>query len=663
MPKVTPKKPKVKKLTVAELRVIQAKEMLERFRKLAAPKKLTTIPSKLDILLRKHKVIAVDIETPMLCPYQERYPIVLVIHVGGQTFWWDLRKEVPMFLAKYFASRDWTKIIHSSIFDCSWLKWHYGWDFCNIFDTQVTEEVLLGIGEPPEHINQNEEWYKEKFSTKLNYTLARYKLAKISKELQTSFVGMVDEPLSKEQIKYFRDDVKFLEPLMLKQLKEGKKLDLLRCIELENNLTEVCYRMRHKGIGFDKKLWMELHEANTKVLTRLLAQLNKMTHNAVENWNSPDQIKRYFAGKGILINSLTDLVDQDKVSVAKPFRNKSKALDLLVKIRTEAFKYVNTYGENWLTTTWGKGATAMELPTIGPDGRVHANIRQIISTGRMSMSQPNLQQLPNNIEGNPNHVHRKAFIPTKGYRFASMDFKGQELGIMAAGANALAWIKAIHEGKDVHSMEASVYFPVEWAKGKTKDCKYPFKCKCPKHSEVREKGKKTNFGMPYGKTPPGLAEDFGISLWEAKNIVGAWHRDHPELSAWLKTNAATAIETFSIRTFPRINRRRSLVLEHEEWRRRNQGMNTPVQGTGADILKLALWYVYKFLEENPTWFKRVNLILSVHDQIMSEVKIGFEEKWNKILSDISERAAAEILEIEGLVTAEIDIMDFWEPKA
>jgi DNA polymerase I-like protein with 3'-5' exonuclease and polymerase domains len=634
--------------------------MADRHKKLLPPKIITQDLS-IEGLIKTWKIFSLDIETPKLHAFSNVKPLVLVIRVYNQTFWWDLRKEVLQFLAAYCADPTIVTIIHNSIFDCPWLAWHYKWEFRNIYDTKLAEDVILGIGEPPDYINQNDESYKKDFSVSLGYVLARYKLAKISKELQTSFVGMTAEPFTPEQIKYFCNDVVYLEPLMKKQLAIAKKLDLLKVIELENQVAEVTYRMKVTGLGFDKSVWLDLAAKNEKVLNKLMGELNKMTHNKVANWNSAPQIKAYFATKGITIASLTDLADDDKINVARAYRGKSKALDLLVKIRTEAYKYVNTYGEPWLTVKWGPRKNDERSPAIGPDGRIHAEIRQVVSTGRMSMSKPNLQQLPNNIEGNPNHTHRKAFIPTPGYRLVSKDFKGQELGIMAAGAKYKAWIDAIRRGEDVHSIEASKVFS-EWKGATKKGCRFPFKCSCPGHVVLRERAKKVNFGMPYGKTDKGLAPELGISNYEAKTIITNWHKENKELSAWLRHNAATAEDTYTIRTFPRFNRRRSLILETEEWRRRNQGMNTPVQGTGGDMIKYAGWLVWQFLEANPVWKKRVNLLLFVHDQIMTECKTAYVDQWAKILTEISERAAAEVLGIEGLVKAEIEIMDYWKPK-
>jgi len=111
---------------------------------------------KIEKLIKKHSIFSLDIETPKLHAFSKAKPLVLVIRVGEQTFWWDLRKEVPQFLAQYCADPNITTIIHNSIFDCPWLAWHYGWEFRGIYDTKLSEDVILGIGEPPDYINQNE---------------------------------------------------------------------------------------------------------------------------------------------------------------------------------------------------------------------------------------------------------------------------------------------------------------------------------------------------------------------------------------------------------------------------------------------------------------------------------------------------------------------------
>lgn len=614
------------------------------------------IPTDLKRQLSKYFFISVDIETSGLSPFDERI-ITLAVTVGGKTWWWDVRKGVPQFMAPYFADPIYTKIIHTSIFDCTFLAWHYQWEFNNICDTDLNEQVILGIGEPPMHINKNSEEYQRGYSTKLARTLTRYKLGKMDKELQTSFVGMTDEPLTKDQIKYLTKDTEVLEPLMRKQLAKAKKMGLLRTIEFENQTAEVAYRMRVRGMNFDKAYWLKLADANQIKSDKMFAELNKMTKNQVANWNSSQQIKKYFSSQGIAIPSLTDLTLQNG-DTAPQFVGRSKQLDKFIEIRQQVYKFVNTYGHGWLTNKWGTRKESPVYNVVASDKRIHADIRQIVGTGRMSYSKPNLQQLPANTEGDPLHSHRKAFIPTRGYVFVSSDFSGQELGTMAALSKEQVWIDTILAGHDLHSVGAKGIYGGDWIRATKRKCSFPYKCDCPEHQQMREYAKTCNFGIPFGMTAKGLAEKVNVSRYEAQNIIDGWHTAAPVLSTWLKANGDHAMRYYEIRTGPVYNRRRSLELEPEDWRRRNQGFNTPIQGTGADMLKKALYETHKYVYT----YDRVFPILCVHDEIITEAKTAYAKTWLKEFKQINEEAAAYVLGVPGLVKASPKIMKYWEPK-
>jgi len=610
--------------------------------------------------LRTHNIMGVDIETSGLSPFDERI-ITLSVTVGGETEWWDVRKKLPpQELINTFADPRYIKVFHASIFDCTFLAWHFDWEFNNIFDTEVTENVILGIGEPPIHINKNSEEFQRNYSTKLNRTLPRYRLGKMDKEQQTSFVGMTNEPLTQLQIKYLKRDTEVLEPLMLKQLAKGKKLNLLSVIDLENKTAEVAYRMRLRGINFDEKYWLRLAAANEEKAEKMYKDLNRLAKNQVDNWNSTQQVKKFFSMQGIDIPSLSDLTLQNG-ETAPQFKGRSKTLDKFIEIRSQVYKYINTYGRGWLQNKWGTRKESPVYKVIGPDKRIHADIRQIVGTGRMSYSKPNLQQLPANTEGDPLHSHRKAFIPTKGYVFVSSDFSGQELGTMAALSKEQSWIDTILAGHDIHSVGAKGIYGGEWVRATKRKCAFPYKCDCPEHQQMREYAKTVNFGIPFGLTAKGLAEKVNVSRFEAQMIIDAWHRAAPTLSSWLKKNGETAIKTFEVRTGPTYNRRRSLELEPEEWRRRNQGYNTPIQGTGADMLKKALWDTHRYVTDQVA-FNYVHPILCVHDEIITESVRTYAKTWVKDFKHINEEAAAHVLGISGLVKASPKIMKYWEPK-
>lgn len=529
-------------------------------------------------------------------------------------------------------------IIHRASFDATWMAVHYGIFINNIFDTKIAETLIQGEGE-----------YGK---TGLKDCLIKYKLAKLDKSVVQSFIGQDHENFTVEQLVYAAADVEFMHSLKSKQEKILNDMGLTMLMQLENKVAEVTYRMRVNGINFDRKEWIRIADHYQKIYGALELKLDKHFNNkktelkakqtklfesvtqesetTIETkWTSPAQVKKHFF----------PLVGPFVYDDLPKMKGKNEWLDVFIQMN-EISKYISTYGYGWFETERGA--------TISDDGRVHTDFAQVVSTGRYSSSFPNLQQIPKDTE------HRKAFIASKGYKLVSGDFTGQEIAIMAFGSQDKVWLDYLRTGKDVHSMMAADFFADEWKRGKEKGCSFPKKCKCPLHNKIRNKAKTYNFGLPYGKTAPTLAVDIGVTLEEAKNTVAKYKTLTPDLSQWLKDNAAHAIDYSEIRTLPPFNRYRNLKRTVEKWHKRNQGYNTPVQGTGGDMLKLALWYVYKASLE----FKTVRVLLCVHDQIITECAEKEVVKWSERLKLEMERAADYVTE-DGLVQVEPKVGNNW----
>src|SRR5690606_23856203 len=298
---------------------------------------------------------------------------------------------------------------------------------------------------------------------------------------------------------------------------------------------------------------------------------------------------------------------------------------------------ISKYGSGWLTNK-------QDYPTIHTDGRVRSSFSQIVSTGRYSNENPNLQQLPGKTK------HRNAFIPSKGCKFVIGDYTGQELGIMAVGAGEKVWIKAMERGDDIHSVMGQVLHGEEkWKSLAEKGCTFPKKCNCKEHKAIRRPVKDLNFGLAYGKGPDALAEDMEMRVRDARKLIRKYKSKIPAITKWLDKNGKNGVYSKEAFTLPPFERRRELKMEPEEWRRRNQGKNTPVQGTGGDILKLALVLMYKYIRDNDLE-DTVWIVLCVHDEIITECTAEYAETWRKEMKEIMEIASTYVTKYHVIKT-------------
>lgn len=597
----------------------------------------------------RRRVLSVDSETGGLDLRDELKTVQVWEGKKGRSY--HMPEELPLLKRDYgkaFEDPNVIKIIHSSEFDIPMIFWHTGLLITGVWDTKLMESVILGIG-----MQRTKDIKKDpKTSTNLDLTLRRRGIAKLEKahrELyydkiaMQRYVEVYGERKVKElQSKYELDDVKYLEELMLQQIEDIAELELEEVAELENACAEVTAIMRINGIGFSERYWID-------VATETQAEYDKLINSLPPhiNWKSPAQVKRFFGKKGIRIRSYTDFWKGRTSSEIKPeWLGIHPMLDNFLKAQQYS-KAISSYGIGWLTNKSG-------YPTVFDDSRVRCNFDQIVDTGRYSCSNPNLQQLPSKLK------HRNAFRAAKGWTFCIGDYTGQELGIIAIGAEEETWIEAMLKGHDVHSvMGAKLHGEKIWNKWAEPGCTFPFKCKCKRHNQERRPIKDLNFGLAYGKGAKALAEDMGCTQDEAQEKINEYFKVVPRIRKWLQRNGKYGIDFKEAFTFPPFKRRR-VLFEEEEYRRRNQGKNTPVQGTGGDILKLALVRMNKYIRKHKLQ-DQVKIVLCVHDEIITEVSQDYAKEWLPIMKRIMDRAALTVLG-EAVVTTDPFINKFWPYK-
>ncbi len=416
-------------------------------------------------------------------------------------------------------------------------------------------------------------------------------------------------------------------PVLEEKLKQADMEKLFA--EIEMPLTRVLHDMEMEGIRANPQALMDYGDA----LVERIGELEKSIHEKAGeafNINSPKQLGEILFGK-------MKLPGGKKTKIGY-----STAADVLEKLAEEhpiASEILEYRGLAKLKSTYADGL----LPCIGPDGRIHTTLNQTITaTGRISSTEPNLQNIPMRME--LGRLIRRAFIPKEGYLFTDADYSQIELRVLAHMSGDEQLIEAYRMDADIHRITASRVFHT------------PFE-------EVtdlqRRNAKAVNFGIVYGISSFGLSQDLSISRKEASEYIEEYFKTYPGVKAFLDREVASAKEKgYSVTLFER--RRPVPELKSSNFMQRSFGervaMNAPIQGTAADIIKIAMIRVWRRLAKENL---KSRLILQIHDELLIETAPGEEEEVARILTE-EMKAAASLS-----VTLETDLhtgTDWYEAK-
>lgn len=293
----------------------------------------------------------------------------------------------------------------------------------------------------------------------------------------------------------------------------------------------------------------------------------------------------------------------EKLSVDYPFVSKILEYRALAKLKS-------TYADGLLVY-------------VSEDGRIHSTFNQTITaTGRISSTEPNLQNIPARME--QGRLIRKVFVPQEGYSFVDADYSQIELRIMAHLSKDEQMCAAFNSGDDVHAITASKVFHVSL------DEVTPI---------MRRNAKAVNFGIIYGISPFGLAKDIGTSQKEAKEFIDKYFETFPSVKSFLDDVVAKAKNDGFVTTI--YGRRRPLPeISSSNFMQRQFGervaMNAPIQGAAADIMKIAMINVDKRLSQEGLSSK---IILQVHDELLIEAANNEIDKVKELLIEEMESAA------------------------
>ena len=397
-------------------------------------------------------------------------------------------------------------------------------------------------------------------------------------------------------------------PVLEKRLKAEGMDNLFRQIEMP--LVFTLFDMEQAGI----KVEGEALKAYGDRLGAKIAELEQEIYDMAGerfNINSPKQL-------GVILFEKLQMPHAKKTKTGY-----STAADVLEKLALDypvVAKILDYRQLTKLKSTYADGLTAY----IGNDGRIHGKFNQTVTaTGRLSSTEPNLQNIPVRME--LGRLIRKVFVPEDGYVFVDADYSQIELRILAHCSGDEQLIRAYREAKDIHRMTASQVFHT------------PF-------DEVtdlqRRNAKAVNFGIVYGISSFGLSQDLSITRKEAAQYIEHYFETYPGIKKFLDDCVANAKEKgYAVTLYGR--RRPVPELKSGNYMQRNFGervaMNAPIQGTAADIIKIAMIGVAKELKKRNL---KSRLILQVHDELLIEAERSEAEEVKTLLREQMEHAAS-----------------------
>ena len=420
--------------------------------------------------------------------------------------------------------------------------------------------------------------------------------------------------LSPEEIRVYAcedaDITLRLHHLFLPQLKEQNLLPLFE--DLEMPLVTVLAEMERNGVCLDTTA---LHETSGK-FTRLMEDLENEIHALAGmefNIASPKQV-------GEVLFDRLQITSKPKKTKTGQYVTSEDVLESLRSKHPIVEKILEHRGVKKLLGTY---VDALPLLINPRTGHIHTNFNQTITTtGRLSSSNPNLQNIP--VRDAMGKEVRKAFVSCPGDLFFSADYSQIELRIMAHLSQDANLIDAFMQGHDIHTATAAKIFKKELSEVT---------------ADERRKAKTANFGIIYGISAFGLAERMGVSRTEAKQLIDEYFITYPGVKAYMDRSIAMAREEGFTTTLwqrrcylPDINSHNATVRGYAE----RNAINAPIQGTAADIIKVAMVRIHKRMQAEGV---QSRMILQVHDELNFSVPPHEKETIQRIVIEEMQAAA------------------------
>jgi len=530
--------------------------------------------------IARYPIIELDSECTALDPYKARVSL-FQIGLPNRCYIFDMRNDTthssvdPQTLKPVLVGQEQLRLLQNAVFDMKLVKHNYGFYIDNIYDTMLVEQ-LLNLG----------------MQTKANLPALVFKYLGLTmeKEPRGTFVdyNQVFKPF---QLEYAGNDVSVLRLIRELQLPKIAENNFEDVCKLEFAFTKPMCEMELNGIILDaerqRRILKETGEEKAgfgkQVTSILSAQESQTTLFGVSliNLDSNVQLKKS------LIRSGLDLPDT-AVGTLQKYKG-LPVIDALLGYR-KAQKFISTYGESLIAR-------------INPvTGRLHTGFRQMVSTGRLSSSDPNLQNIPKKQK------YRNCFVSQDGYDLITADMSGAELRILGNLSQDPIFVDCFRKGIDLHKRTISEIRGIN-----IDEVTRP----------MRDAAKAINFGIPYGLSKFGLARRLGISEKEAEETLDSYFERYRGIKDYLTNARRDAIRNkCSVSISGRKRFYNIPPYNHPEYKRvcaavERQGTNQPIQGGNADTIKQSMIYLVDRLEKSGY---DARLLLSVHDEVVVEVK-------------------------------------------
>ena len=392
-----------------------------------------------------------------------------------------------------------------------------------------------------------------------------------------------------------------LKDVVTKELKDKNQYELYENIELP--VTRILGEMEFAGTEIDLDVLKEMDTAFDETIEKLANDIYRISGTTF-NISSPKQLGQVlFEDLGLKGGKKTKTGYSTSQDVLEKIIDAHPVVPLVLEYRMLTK----------LSSTYLKGLQEQ----VFPDNKIHTIYKQTLThTGRLSSVDPNLQNIP--VRSEEGKLIRKAFVSHNGY-LVSFDYSQIELRILAHMAHVTNLIDAFNQGKDIHRHTAALVFGV-------KDEEVT--------PQMRSQAKAVNFGIIYGMSEFRLSKDIGMSISEARDFINKYFETYPEVKTYMDEVVETCKKQGYVSTLlnrkryiPTINEKNFMVRQQAQ----RYAMNTPIQGTGADVLKLAMIEVDKALKEKNL---KSQMILQVHDELIFDV---FEDELEEVMSLVKEK--------------------------
>lgn len=547
--------------------------------------------------------LALDTETSGLDPHTDR---LLLIQFGtaDRQILIDAQAVSASDLAPIFR-RDRPVVMHNASFDLKMLEANFGeglaLEEALIADTQAAERLLRN-GRKSDVVLQG--W-------SLKLLAERYAGMELDKSIRQGFYGIQSiNDLSEAELYYAARDVEATYKIFAEQLPQLEREHLLRVAAIEGAAQIAFAQLELTGAPIDTEAWKRT------LATAVSGSADARKRLDREFWSVAD--RDLFGGTTLNYDSDAEVLDAlSKLGVSLTTTRREvlvatghPAAQALAEYR-EHHKLVSTYGEAFLAHVHPK------------TGRIHARFKAIgATTGRSSCAEPNLQNIPAGSE------FRACFAAPEGRRLVTADYQGAELRIIADASGDPVFVRTLCAGGDLHAIVASRLF----GRAVTKES----------HPELRARAKAINFGLAYGMGVGGLAKQLDVSEQQAGGLLERYFAAFPEVQRYLDGAARKALSNGVAAT--RAGRRYWFIDLRRDGRDAGTltrvAKNMPIQGTNADIIKIAMSRIVRAFRQNKIDGQLVNMI---HDELVVEVAEADAERARDVMVQEMMSAGAELV--------------------